>query len=61
MSASDERKHPHPAAVENAVAAALTDQYGFVPLDIRYTAARLAREHVDAWFNDAGPRPTEGG
>jgi hypothetical protein len=40
---------PHPNYVDNAVAGALTDMYGFLPLDVRYSAAAAARAVVECW------------
>jgi hypothetical protein len=46
---------PDEAVVDNAVAGALTDVYGFVPLDVRYDAARWARGIVERWLDKPGP------
>lgn len=40
---------PAPAAVDNAIAATLTAQYGFLPLSVRYGAAKQARQVVEGW------------
>lgn len=49
------KPRPHEAVVENAVANALNDTYGFVPLDVRYEAARSARGLVEQWLNPPTP------
>jgi hypothetical protein len=46
---------PDEAVVDNAVAGALTDVYGFVPLDVRYDAAKWARGIVERWLDKPGP------
>lgn len=43
------RRTPAEAIVENAISDTLVKQYGFLPLTVRYGAASLAREHVEAW------------
>lgn len=48
--AADGVRQPHEAEVDNAVAGALLDVYGFVPLDVRYKAARYARKVVADWL-----------
>lgn len=49
---------PHPAYVENALAGALQDLYGFIPLSVRYEAAKAAREIVEQKL-DLLPRPED--
>lgn len=51
----EETKRPHKAIVDNAVAGALIDVYGFVPLDVRYDAAKTARGIVQRWLDSPGP------
>jgi hypothetical protein len=36
--------------VDNALSGTLTQQYGFLPLDVRYGAAEAARSVVEAWI-----------
>lgn len=43
------RYHPSDTNVDNAVANALNEQYGFVPFSVRYRAARAARAVVTDW------------
>lgn len=45
----DAARKPSDAAVDNAVAGALRDQYGFLPLGVRYEAAVAARRVVERW------------
>jgi phage shock protein A len=40
---------PNPAVVENVLASALMDQYGFLPLNVRYGAAAAARAVAENW------------
>lgn len=47
--AATETKDPQWQAVDNAVSAALTEQYGFLPLGIRLSAAEAARRVVEDW------------
>jgi hypothetical protein len=49
VTSPDEPREPHPAVVDNAVANALSDQYGFLSLSVRYEAAEAARRIVEAW------------
>lgn len=47
--APPEVKDPKWQVVDNAISATLLDQYGFLPLTVRYDAAEAARRVVDAW------------
>jgi hypothetical protein len=49
---TEETKHPKWQVVDNALSATLTEQYGFLPLSVRYDAAEAARRVVDAWRED---------
>lgn len=40
---------PDSNTVDNAIAQALQQQYGFVPLSVRYEAASAARAVVERW------------
>jgi hypothetical protein len=51
----EETKRPHEAVVDNAVAGALIDVYGFVRLDVRYEAAEAARRVVERWLSFGQP------
>lgn len=42
-------KNPPWQAVDNAVSGALIEQYGFLPLGVRYSAAEAARRVVEDW------------
>lgn len=53
------KPRPHEAAVENAVAGALTHVYGFVPLNLRYEAASAARAIVERQLNAVKPEDLE--
>jgi outer membrane murein-binding lipoprotein Lpp len=48
---------PNPAAVDNTVASTLMEQYGFLPLNVRYAAAKAARYVVENAQQD--PRDAE--
>lgn len=47
--ANPETRNPQWRAVDNALSDALTEQYGFLPLAVRLSAAEAARRVVEDW------------